>query len=447
MSDAEPADLFGSALAEGYRRCGGLRAAVLLAVSGGADSTALLVASAERAGELGLRLEVGCIDHGLRPEASAEAAAVRARSEALGIPCWVRRVALQTGAGLEARARAARYAALESLRCERGLDRIATAHTADDQAETLVMRLSRGAALRGSGGIRATAGRLIRPMLRIRRSDTRAFLTARGIGWSEDPMNADPAFLRVRIRQQVLPAITQASGPHALARMAAFAELAQEDDAFLSELAQAAWRRLACPEGLDAASVRALPGPIRRRVLVLLLEARAVKPSFGLLRQAEQVLVSGGRAELVRGAVLDARGGWLRWEGRPRVERPREVSLTLGQVARFGDFEVGAASEPPSDAAWTGAICADRLPVTVRPRRAGDRLRRGAHHRKLQDVMVDARVPRERRDLLPVFCGREGEPLWVGGVAGLTLRPPSGASVWLWARLRGEASEGPAPSL
>jgi tRNA(Ile)-lysidine synthase len=196
---------------------------VLLAVSGGADSTALMVASAALAGPLGLRLEVACVDHGLRPESASEAQAVRAQAEALGLPISISSVSLLVGPGLEARARQARYAALERVREGRGLSQIATAHTADDQAETLLMRLARGAALRGAVGIREVRGRVIRPMLRLRRTDARTFLRTLGVPWREDPMNADPAFLRVRVRTRLLPWMAELTGGDPSAREAAFA--------------------------------------------------------------------------------------------------------------------------------------------------------------------------------------------------------------------------------
>ena len=441
---------FSRVLREGYGRCGvgfardRRHGGVLLAVSGGADSTALMVASAELAGPLGLRLEVACVDHGLRPESAAEAQAVRAQAEALGLPCSVLAVSLPGGAGLEARAREARYAALEAVRQTRGLWRIATAHTADDQAETLLMRLARGAALRGAVGIREVRGPVIRPMLRLRRADARAYLQTLGVPWREDPMNADPAFLRVRVRTRLLPLMTELTGADPSVRLAAFAEQASEDEAFLEGLAQAAWARLWGENGMDAVGLRALVPPLLRRVLVLLLERRGLPPSQERLGQAMRAVRGGGRVALSRDAVLDARGGWVRWEEAPRPP-PGPQPLALEEVVRFGAFEVGASRKPPS-APWSAPVSPQAFPLLVRTRRPGDRVWAHGQARKLQDVLVDAKVPREQRRGLPVVCDHEGAALWVGGVSVGTARAAPG-SVWIWARPSREAGDEARPSL
>src|SRR5262245_31162064 len=130
--------LFSTTLERAYRQFGLAGGSVLLAVSGGADSTALLVGTAAVAERLALKVEVATLDHGLRPEAREEVEAVARLAARWGLPCHVRQLHLPPGSGLEARAREARYAALEALRRERGLQVVATAHTASDQAETLL---------------------------------------------------------------------------------------------------------------------------------------------------------------------------------------------------------------------------------------------------------------------------------------------------------------------
>src|SRR5690349_21754508 len=131
-------DLITRTLKAAYRHFGLERRSVLIAVSGGADSTALLVGTARVSERLGLTVEVATLDHGLRPEAADEARAVERLAALHGFVCHVRQLHLRAGAGVEQRAREARYAALEALRSERGLAAVATAHTAADQAETLL---------------------------------------------------------------------------------------------------------------------------------------------------------------------------------------------------------------------------------------------------------------------------------------------------------------------
>ncbi|RKH12764.1 tRNA lysidine(34) synthetase TilS, partial [Corallococcus sp. CA047B] len=245
-------------LARSYAEHGLASRSVLLAVSGGADSTALLVGTARVRESLGLRVEVATFDHGLRPDASEEVASVANLSARLGLVCHVRALALSPGAGVEARAREARYATLEVLRQERDLAAIATGHTLNDQAETLLMRLARGTALRGARGIHAQAPTLLRPLLACSRDDVLAFLHAEGLDYVRDPMNADPSLFRTRMRTDVLPALDRAAGFRTLPHLANFARLAAEDEALLGRLADASWERLSLPGGgLDAVGVGA----------------------------------------------------------------------------------------------------------------------------------------------------------------------------------------------
>lgn len=179
-----------------------------------------------------------------------------------------RRLALEPGAGLEERARDARYAALKELAQTAGLSVIATAHTGSDQAETVLMRLLRGTALRGAAGILAErADGVIRPLLFATRAQTVQYVTEAGVPFIRDPMNDDPTYLRVRVRQQLMPVVEGLAGPGVVARLTHFAQLAQEDDAFLQAEAAVALERVRVPDGLDLYAVRSLVLPVRRRVL------------------------------------------------------------------------------------------------------------------------------------------------------------------------------------
>ncbi|ADO72515.1 tRNA lysidine(34) synthetase TilS [Stigmatella aurantiaca] len=405
-----------------FRSVGLAHRSVLLAVSGGVDSTALLLGTALVRERLGILVEVATLDHGLRPEAMEEVRAVERLAARQKMICHVRSLHVKEGPGLEVRAREARYAALSQLCSERKLAAIATAHTASDQAETLLMRLARGTSLRGATGITSARGVLVRPLLALTREQVEAFLGEQEEGFAVDPMNADPRFLRARIRHHVLPALTQAVGYPVTERLASFARLAAEDEALLQSLAGAAWDRLrGSGEGLDAVGVRALELPLRRRVLArLLAEARAVVDAATL----ERVLaaVEGGRsATLSHGLQLRASGGLVRCVRVP-VSRPEPRALALegpgasGPWAETGwHFEVRGGEEPPGalvlplseETCW---------PLTVRLRRPGDRLRGKNGSRKLQDVLVDLRMPAERRDLHPVVVDARGQVLWVPGL-------------------------------
>ncbi|OGK94457.1 MAG: tRNA lysidine(34) synthetase TilS, partial [Candidatus Rokubacteria bacterium RBG_16_73_20] len=174
--------------------------AVLAAVSGGADSVALLHALVALAPAWRLRLSVLHVDHGLRPDAARDAEFVRALGARLGVPVEVARVAVSPRGSLEAAARAARYAALAAAADRVGAARIALGHTADDQAETVLMRLLEGAGVRGLAGIPPVRGRFVRPLIERRRAEVVAELGRTGLAWVEAPTNADPRFLRNRVR-------------------------------------------------------------------------------------------------------------------------------------------------------------------------------------------------------------------------------------------------------
>lgn len=413
---------------------------VLLAVSGGADSVALLVGSARLAPALGLRLEVAWLDHGLRPDVAHEGALVARLAAARGLPFHRRALALEGGAGIEARARKAREAALEAIREAQGLQLIATGHSASDQAETVLMRLARGASLRGAAGILARKGRLIRPLLDFTREELQAVLTAEGLSWVEDPMNADPSFLRVRMRREVLPSLEQAAGAGATSRLARFAGWAAEDEAHLEAEAQEAFHRLSLSPGtLDAVGLRALAPALRRRVLARLIEPQAGALTAMRLADVLRALEAGRRCEVGRGWQLASASGQVRLVPPSSRTPAPPCSLVLagahGEVT-WGGWRVGwQRGSTPSPARYGFPLSAAQLAGTptlhLRARRAGDRVRLpDGHTRSLGDVLVDARIPRERRGDWPVVTGEEGEVLWVPGAVRATLESPSG---WLWA--------------
>lgn len=193
-----------------------------LAVSGGADSLALMVLTERVAPG---SVEVATVDHGLRAESAAECAFVAALCQDRAIPCETLRISV-AGGNLQDRARTARYAALADWTARRGLDALATAHHADDQAETLLMRLNRGSGIAGLSGIRERGVvpggdlALLRPLLRFRRAELADIVRSAGIDPVQDPSNRDERFDRVRIRQALAsaewldPAAIAASASH-----------------------------------------------------------------------------------------------------------------------------------------------------------------------------------------------------------------------------------------
>lgn len=183
---------------------------VVAAVSGGGDSQAMLSVLARLAPELGYRLLAHGVDHGLRPEAAAELDLAEALATKLGVPFGRTRLALARGGNLQARAREARYAALRELAAPHAA-LIATAHHADDRAETVLLRLLRGAGPRGLAVLPPRAQDVLRPLVRAGKRDVRLHLERHCLAFAEDPSNKDATFLRVRVRHEALPLLEQLS--------------------------------------------------------------------------------------------------------------------------------------------------------------------------------------------------------------------------------------------
>ncbi len=197
---------------------------VVIACSGGRDSTAMLDALARLAPPRRLALHVAHIDHGLRQGAEEEAGLVAAAAAEHQLPFTALSVIVPArGSSLQDRARDARHAALQRLADDLGATAIALAHTADDQAETVLMRALAGATPRGLAAMAERSGRLARPMLRVWRADVTAYCAALGLSTVDDPSNDDPRFLRSRVRHELLPALEQVF-PAARRRLCVLAE-------------------------------------------------------------------------------------------------------------------------------------------------------------------------------------------------------------------------------
>ncbi|MFC7530391.1 tRNA lysidine(34) synthetase TilS [Actinoplanes sp. GCM10030250] len=240
-------------------------ALVLVACSGGADSLAL--ASAARFARR--RAGLVTVDHGLQEGSDRRARSVAAWARDAGFdPVRIETVSVAglTG-GPEAAARTARYTALTTAAAELGAAAVLLGHTRDDQAETVLLALARGAGPRGLAGMPVRRGVLRRPLLDVARADTRKACAALGLAPWEDPHNTDPAYARSRVRATVLPALVDALGPAVLGNLARTASLAAADTAALDELAGAALEQSRSEAGLSVAVLTGLLPAVRGRVL------------------------------------------------------------------------------------------------------------------------------------------------------------------------------------
>ena len=289
---------------------------VAVAVSGGADSLALLHALRALAGRRGWRLAVLTVDHGLRPGSAADAAFVADHAKTLGLPARVLTLAPgdlepHRGAGPEAAARAARYGALWPAADALGCPWLATGHTLDDQAETVLLQLLRGAGPDGLAGMAVRTGRLLRPLLGARRTETRAACVAMGLAWREDPTNAEDTPLRNRVRTQLLPLLEDLR-PGATRTLARTATLAADERDWLAPLVATTLAATVSqgedaprpePHGiaLDAAALAALPVSLARRVVRAAARRAGVAPPDA--GATDRVLALAGAAD-------DGRTGW-----------------------------------------------------------------------------------------------------------------------------------------
>ena len=425
---------------------------VLVALSGGADSVALvhLAKELDQRGDLTLA-GAAHLHHGLRGDAADEDLAFCERlAGRLGITFVSDRVDVAALARKERRsiedaARLARYAFLEDAARDVSAEAIATAHTADDQAETLLLRILRGSGTRGLGAIRPRIGRVIRPLLDVRRDELRRYLADRHEGFREDASNADVTILRNRIRHELLPLIESRFSSGITDVLGREAVLAQQDEDFL--------RREAIEKAREIVLIN--DGAFEERLQIDIPALRSVHPALAS-RVAHDVLsrLAGSRPisfdhvrRLLDLAAEGRDGAFLSLPGQHAERQGRSIVLRSGPVARHLEVnsfafslsipgEVESAphgwaiqAEVGSEALASGGNLAARgaevvvaagaltLPLEVRNRRPGDRFRPiGAPGtRKLQDFLVDRKVPRLNRDTLPLVVDGQDRIVWVVG--------------------------------
>lgn len=397
---------------------------VLVALSGGPDSTALLSALARMRDAGAIReLTALHVDHGLRPGSHLDADACARVCDTLAVPFRSVRVEVAPG-NVQAQARRARYAALRSEASRLGASRIATGHTQDDQAETVLLRLLRGAGARGLSGIPPRRGAVVRPLIDRTRAEVIRHLRSEGLPFLEDPSNATPRFLRNRVRAELLPALRRLE-PTATRALARAADLLRDDERALA----AEGRRLAAQGSSRVSELLAEPVAVRRRVIRELwrqasgrradLDARQVDSVVAALRRRRPTRVS-----LPRGFEASVRYGALSIRPVPPAAGEADVVLVPGPGAHpvpgGGVLEVGDAT----GAAW---------PLWWRGRRPGDRFRPsgGRGSKKLKAWLIDRKVPREVRDRLLVLVDDDGWVVWIPELGARSGKPSVDA------RLRG----------
>jgi len=458
---------------------------VLAGVSGGADSTALLLLLMALAPKLGIEVRAAYFDHQLRGKRTSqrERETLTALTESLGVSLVtgagdVRTYAREKRLGIEEAARELRYAFLSQAARQCGVRTVAVGHTADDQVETVLMHILRGSGLGGLAGMlprsrwpvdRPDGGdlTLVRPLLETRRSQTESYCRAMGRQPLEDVTNRSPRFHRNVVRYQLLPLLRE----HVRGVDAALLRLARAAAVERQALEEAAERALARAGKLEGGVVRLSQAALRETPTGLLPRVMRLAASR-LLGDAHDI---GERHLLAMSAAVRKAAG-------TELDLPRslhlrvgygEVLLTAGEVEpgyealpvegveiavpgttsiggwRFEASIVGHDASPQSVDEWEARVDADCIEggLRVRRRRPGDRfLPLGmSGEKKLQDVFVDAKVPRRQRDGVPVVCDDAGI-VWVAGQR-IAERVKVTASTRRVLRLRAEHDERPSPSV
>lgn len=372
---------------------------VIAAVSGGADSVAMLFALYLLRDELGITLEAAHFNHHLRgAESDRDEAFVTDFCRRYDIPLHLGSGRIVPGKkGLEAAARDARYAFLRRLP-----GKVVTAHTADDNAETVLMRLIRGTGLKGLGAIAPVSGNVIRPMLTVTRDDVEAFLEEYALPHVEDSSNGTDDFLRNRIRHGILP-LMRTENPRIGENLSAMALLLRQDEACLQAM---------IPEEQvpDVSRLKAMEPALRRRALERFLKAQGVRePEQIHILQAEQLLYhwSPSAAMQFPGGVTIGRqyDRLVRLECAP--ELPETRLSVPGETCIGGKRFVSEYATDLEERPGSVLVCPAGA-LTVRSRRSGDTMRLPGGTRSLKKMYIDRKIPASQRAAVPVLADDRG---------------------------------------
>ena len=434
---------------------------VVLALSGGSDSVALasVAHTLQAAGELAVA-GVAHFNHQLREAAAADEQFCRELADRFGWRILVGRGdvagrAARERQSIEHAARASRYEFFEDARRRLDGDVVALGHTRDDQAETFLLRLVRGAGARGLASMHPRSGMVVRPLIDCRRAELRAYLAERELSFVEDETNADVTIARNRVRAELIPLLETRFNPRVVDALAAEAEIARDEWVWMSEASAELRARAGRPIP---------PGPPRRMALAIDVLAGAPSALTRMAVWESMSEIAGGRTisfdhveaalRLIAGELghfdapglrVERDGGSLVLTGRPEGTSGRWKPADLAGPANLFEYPLSIPGEvalteagcivsaelpDPARAFDSGAILGNidvavvrsdlcGATLSVRNRRPGDRFRpaEAGRARKLQDFFVDRKVARSRRDRIPIVVDAGGRIVWVAGYA------------------------------
>lgn len=418
---------------------------VVIAVSGGPDSVALADVLFLLKEEYRLKLHIAHLNHMFRgKEADRDAQAVEELARALGLPCTVAKsdvpaFAAEHHMSAQAAARQVRYDFLEKTRANWQGTKIATGHHADDQAETLLMNILRGAGTEGLTGIPPKRDDVyIRPLIEVTREEIEAYCRERGLGFRQDISNFKPVYLRNRIRLELLPLLAKEYNPGIRSSLVRLGRIMRDENGFMEERVQEFWDRLVI-SGTGSEIIFSLTGFLQAHPA---LKRRLLRKAWGTLRGDERDLefihleqtldflqngAAGGVIELPRHIIMEKSYDSFRLAA--TCSEPEKTVFCHELIIPGNTFipELGLNIEAEVTSCWPGSvefkeeawIDYEKLngPLLVRSRRPGDRFLplNGCGSKKLKEFFIDEKIPRARRDRVPIVTAGE-DIVWIGGI-------------------------------
>ena len=414
---------------------------VLVAVSGGPDSVCALEVLNAIKDEYSLSLHVAHLNHKFRKEAEKEAEFVRRLAEEKGIASTIEAIdvkeyCIKKGLSKQEGAREVRYDFLKKAADKIGAAKIATGHTADDQAETFLMRLIRGSGASGLSAIPPVRGRIIRPLIEIKKSEALGFLKENNIRYVKDPTNIKPVYLRNKIRLELLPLLVKKYNPNIADTLCREADILREDESFLNGIADAIFKEMVTVQEKDSITLNylrfnGLHPAIKKRVV-----RRAVSELTGGLKKISyQHIISAIDAIKNTGKGVDLPDD-IRIERDYNSLYVRVVKAESARIQEAVHIEAPGTTGVPyfnikieaiinkmavvSEKADTGLFDLDKisLPLFVRGRKEGDYFYPAGMkgRKKLKEFLIDHKISRVEREKIPVLIDKNNDILWIIGL-------------------------------
>ncbi len=433
---------------------------IVIGLSGGADSVALLHVMHTLAKEGGWRLQAVHVHHGLRAvEADVDASFSAEMARRMEIPCQVVFVdvaaeAKRRNMGTEEAGRLLRYRALEQAAGSDG--KIAVAHHANDQAETLLMHLCRGSGMQGLAGMAPVRGNLLRPLLFCSRQEIEAYCLAQGLSYCLDSTNQDMGYTRNRIRHQALPLLEEIYHGSS-AHLAETAELLAVEHDLLQQLAAEAFekaKQAGVQTALSCPALMRMHTALRRRVLRMAVEevlGNTDQMSRAHLRAVEGLLEkqSGSSVQITKGMTVRRQYDWLLFQKQKKQTTVYAYPLPIGTevLVKEAGIRIQTGIFTEKNAEFVLDDCTKLLDydtitqaLCCRTRRAGDRIRLPGGTKKLKAFLIDEKIPADRRAEMPLIaCGEE--IVWIyGGRVSEKFLPSAATTTYVWIRITEESS-------